>query len=153
MQTTLFQLWNKSYATNRLPNDWFLIANPIAFLIFNRPEHTQKVFDINRSFRPSRLFVAADGHSLYVSNDAGKFAAARMVVKQVDWNSDVRLSIRERICQRSLRNLKPSNCAFLMLKRNYSGKRLFAWPFTLFIQHYFVGEIQNRFRCYANQQE
>lgn len=72
------------------------LQTPLLFLIYNRPEHTQKVFDINRSFRPSRLFVAADGHSLYVSNDAGKFAAARMVVKQVDWNSDVRLSIREK---------------------------------------------------------
>lgn len=62
----------------------------IAFLIFNRPECTARVFERIRQARPSKLFVVADGPR---STDSGDFAncrAARAVVDQgVDWECEV----------------------------------------------------------------
>ena len=34
---------------------------PVLFLLFNRPEITQKVFDEIRKARSAKIFVAADG--------------------------------------------------------------------------------------------
>ena len=33
----------------------------MVLLIFNRPEHTSKLFEAVREVKPSRLFVVADG--------------------------------------------------------------------------------------------
>ena len=152
MQNNFVSIRNKVMLTGCQMTDSSL-QTPLLFFFFDRPEHTQKVFDINRSFRPSRLFVAADGHSLYVSNDAGKFAAARMVVKQVDWNSDVRLSIRwKEYANEVCGTWNHQIVLFLCWKRNYSENDCLPDP-SLYSFSTTLLEIQNRFRCYANQQE
>lgn len=63
---------------------------PVALIIFNRPETTAKVFEAIRQFRPSQLFVIADGPRPQVQGDAGRCAAARNIVEQVDWPCEVR---------------------------------------------------------------
>jgi hypothetical protein len=66
------------------------VRTAIAFLIFNRPECTARVFERIRQARPSKLLVVADGPR---STDSGDFAncrAARAVVDQgVDWECEV----------------------------------------------------------------
>ena len=37
------------------------LTAPVLFLIFNRPDTTQKVFNKIRQAKPKKLFVAADG--------------------------------------------------------------------------------------------
>jgi len=36
------------------------MKTPVAFLIFNRPDTTKKVFDVIRQAKPSKLLVVAD---------------------------------------------------------------------------------------------
>lgn len=65
------------------------MKTPIAFIIFNRPNPTQKVFDIIRQVRPAKLFVIADGPRADRPGEAESCAAARRVIEQVDWDCEV----------------------------------------------------------------
>ncbi|MEN9274751.1 MAG: hypothetical protein Q6J44_08030 [Gloeomargarita sp. DG02_4_bins_56] len=60
---------------------------PVAFLIFNRPELTQKVFQVIRQVAPKRLFIIADG----ARDDQEVFVCqqTRAVVEQIDWDCSV----------------------------------------------------------------
>src|SRR5947207_11305295 len=60
---------------------------PVAFIIFNRPSATPRVFDTIREHRRSRLLVIADGPRS--ESEARQCAAARSVIEQVDWECDV----------------------------------------------------------------
>ena len=42
---------------------------PVLFIIFNRPEFTQKVFDKIKEYKPERLFIVADGPRKYKDSD------------------------------------------------------------------------------------
>ena len=61
---------------------------PVLFIIFNRPETTERVFSAIRAYRPERLFVAADGPRPDRPEDREKCAAARALVK-CDWPCEV----------------------------------------------------------------
>lgn len=67
---------------------WRLRA-PVAFLIFNRPETTRRVFDAIRDVQPSRLYVIADGPRPDHPGDDEKCRLARAVVDSVDWPCEV----------------------------------------------------------------
>lgn len=69
---------------------------PILFLVFNRPDLTQKVFEKIRKVRPGRLYVAADGPRQDCSADVDACIEARRIATDVDWNCDVRTLFRER---------------------------------------------------------
>ena len=71
------------------------LNTPVLFLIFNRPDTTKLVFDRIRAARPGRLYVAADGPRENVSGDTSLCEAARKVLKEVDWECDVRTLYRE----------------------------------------------------------
>jgi hypothetical protein len=61
------------------------VQTPVAFIIFNRPERTAKVFAAIKAARPQKLFVIADGPRPSVASDCEKCAAARAMVDLVDW--------------------------------------------------------------------
>lgn len=63
---------------------------PVAFLIFNRPDVTARVFEAIRRARPPQLLVVADGPRADRPGEAEKCAATRAVVDGVDWECDVR---------------------------------------------------------------
>lgn len=67
----------------------------VLFLIFNRPNLTQEVFDQIRRARPSQLFIAADGPRLNTLDDRERCIRARQIVEQVDWECQVRTLFRE----------------------------------------------------------
>lgn len=76
----------------------------VAFLVFNRPDLTARVFAEIRRARPERLFVLADGPRKDHPDDAEKVLGVRSVVEQVDWPcqvernySDVNLGCRRRV--------------------------------------------------------
>jgi hypothetical protein len=62
------------------------LKTPVAFLIFNRPDTTERVFDTIRRVRPPKLLVVADGPRADRMDDAEKCAAARAVIDCVDWD-------------------------------------------------------------------
>ena len=72
------------------------LKTPVLFLIFNRPDTTQRVFDEIKKVRPSQLFVSADGPRNGVAGDAGRCQAARDIIKQVDWDCEVRTNFRDK---------------------------------------------------------
>ncbi len=70
-----------------------MIHTPIVFLIFNRPEPTQRVFEQIAQAQPARLLVVADGPR----NDleAEKCHQACAVIEQVDWDCEVLTNFSE----------------------------------------------------------
>ena len=62
---------------------------PVLFLIYNRPEHTQRVFAEIRNAKPIRLYIAADGPRPTRSKDFKLCEQARAVVDQIDWECEV----------------------------------------------------------------
>jgi hypothetical protein len=62
---------------------------PIVFLIFNRPDLTERVFAEIARARPRKLLVIADGPRPDHADDVEKCAAARRIIERVDWPCDV----------------------------------------------------------------
>jgi predicted O-linked N-acetylglucosamine transferase (SPINDLY family) len=83
--------------------EWQL-TTPVCFIIFNRPDVTQRVFEKIREAKPPKLLVVADGARANKSGEQEKCAAARAIINQVDWEcevltdySDINLGCRKRI--------------------------------------------------------
>lgn len=68
---------------------------PVLFLIFNRPEPTRQVFEAIRAYQPSRLYLAADGPRPEKPGEWRLCSDAREVLKQVDWQCEVRTLFRD----------------------------------------------------------
>ncbi len=65
------------------------IKTPVAFLIFKRPEITEKVFAEIAKVKPPKLLVVADGPRAEVPGEADKCAATRSIIEKVDWKCEV----------------------------------------------------------------
>lgn len=73
-----------------------LFDTPVLFLIFNRPDLSEKVFGQIRKVRPRQLFIAADGPRKTHSEDEEKCATTRKVVMDmIDWDCEVKTLFRE----------------------------------------------------------
>jgi len=70
-------------------------STPVLFLIFNRPDTTQQVFEQIRKVKPTKLFVAADGPRPTVTTDEEKCQQAREIIKQIDWECDLQTRFHE----------------------------------------------------------
>jgi hypothetical protein len=82
----------------------FQLNTPVAFLIFNRPETTQQVFNVIRQAKPPKLLVVADGPRADRPGEDKKCLAVREIVEQVDWDckvyknySDINLGCKLRV--------------------------------------------------------
>ena len=60
-----------------------------AFLIFNRPDKTEKVLEVIRQVKPRKLLVVVDGPRQDHPNDAERCKATRAVIDSVDWYCEV----------------------------------------------------------------
>jgi len=69
-------------------SDWQL-KTPVAFIIFKRPDTTEKVFEAIRQAKPRKLFVIADGARVDRPGEAERCAAARAIIDRVDWDCEV----------------------------------------------------------------
>ena len=67
----------------------FQLTTPVAFLIFNRPDTTARVFEAIRQAKPPKLLVVADGPRPDRADDIEKCKAARAVIEGVDWDCEV----------------------------------------------------------------
>jgi hypothetical protein len=69
-------------------SDWRL-TTPIAFIIFNRPDTTERVFAEIAKARPTKLLVVADGPRENRTEDLEKCSATRAIIDRVDWDCEV----------------------------------------------------------------
>lgn len=67
----------------------------VLLLIFNRPEMTAEVFQAIREVKPEKLYIGADGPRPGNTNDAELVQRTREVVKNVDWDCDVKHLFQE----------------------------------------------------------
>jgi hypothetical protein len=65
------------------------MRTPVAFIIFNRPDTTARVFESIRHAQPSKLLVIADGARPDKIGEAKKCAATRAIIDRVDWDCEV----------------------------------------------------------------
>lgn len=68
---------------------------PVLFLVFNRPEITERTFACIREAAPTRLFIHADGPRPDRPEDAERCARVRLIVQAVDWPCKVSCLFRE----------------------------------------------------------
>ena len=65
------------------------LSTPVAFIIFNRPDTTERVFEAIRQAKPQKLLVVADGPRPDRPGEAEKCAETRAVIDRVDWDCEV----------------------------------------------------------------
>lgn len=80
------------------------LKTPVAFIIFKRPDTTEKVFEAIRQAKPSKLFIVADGPRFEHLGEAEKCEKTRAIINRVDWEcqvfknySDVNLGCAKRV--------------------------------------------------------
>ena len=66
---------------------------PVVFLIFNRPDLTEQVFQAIAQAKPNRLLVVADGPRN--ENERVLCEQAREIIKKVDWPCEVQTNFSE----------------------------------------------------------
>lgn len=86
-----------------MENNWQL-KTPVAFIVFKRPDTTEKVFEVIRKAKPPKLLVIADGPRAYRPGEAENCAATRAIIERVDWEcevlknySDINLGCKQRV--------------------------------------------------------
>lgn len=67
----------------------FKLTTPVAFIIFNRPDTTERVFAEIARARPTKLLVVGDGPRANRPGEADKVAACRAIIRNVDWPCEV----------------------------------------------------------------
>lgn len=61
------------------------MRSPVLFLVFNRPDTTQQVFDEIKKARPPKLYIAADGPRTNKIGEVERCNAVKAIVKNIDW--------------------------------------------------------------------
>jgi hypothetical protein len=84
--------------------DEWQLQTPVAFLVFNRPDTTARVFEAIRAARPPRLLVVADGPRPDRPGEEERCRETRALLQRVDWPcqvetcfSEVNLGCRRRL--------------------------------------------------------
>lgn len=71
------------------------LTTPVLFLIFNRPETTQRVFNAIKKAKPTKLYVSADGPRKDRIGEQELCLATRDIIKQIDWKCEVYTNFHE----------------------------------------------------------
>lgn len=61
----------------------------VLFIIFNRPESTEKVFEAIKAARPEKLYIAADAPRISNVDDIEKCKKVRALTENIDWPCEV----------------------------------------------------------------
>lgn len=67
----------------------FKLTTPIVFIIFNRPDLTQKVFSEIAMVEPTKLFIIGDGPRIDKVGERNTVESTREIIQQVDWDCEV----------------------------------------------------------------
>ena len=79
----------------KLKTSFDMFNTPILFLIFNREDTAQRVFDAICQQKPKYLFVAADGARKNVAGEEKTCKRVRDIIKQINWDCEVKTLFRE----------------------------------------------------------
>ena len=71
------------------------LKTSVVFIVFNRPDTTERVFAEIAKARPPKLLVVGDGPRANRSGEAEKVAATRAIIKRVDWDCEVLTNFSE----------------------------------------------------------
>lgn len=71
-----------------------ILTTPVAFLIFNRPDLTEIIFEAIRQAKPKKLLVVADGPRF--PEEIEKCEQTRAIIKRVDWDCEVLTNFSEK---------------------------------------------------------
>jgi hypothetical protein len=74
----------------------YSVRTPVALLIFNRPDTTERVFAEIARARPSKLLVVADGPRDIRPGEAELCRQARAIIDRVDWECEVLTEFADR---------------------------------------------------------
>ena len=75
----------------------FKLTTPVAFIIFNRPDVTFRVFERIRRAKPTQLFIIADGSRPDKGEvEAEKCEQCRSIIDKVDWDCEVHVNFAEK---------------------------------------------------------
>jgi hypothetical protein len=66
------------------------LTTPVAFIVFNRPHTTAKVFAAIRQAQPSQLLIIADGPRLDRAGEAENCQQVRAICDRIDWECEVK---------------------------------------------------------------
>ena len=66
-----------------------MFNTPILFIVFNRPDTTQRVFSKIRELQPARLYITSDGPRLNNETDRINCEHVKAIVSNIDWPCDV----------------------------------------------------------------
>ncbi|MBC7332022.1 MAG: nucleotide-diphospho-sugar transferase [Synergistetes bacterium] len=73
------------------------LSIPVLFLIFNRLDTTEKVFEMIRRAKPPRFYVASDGPRHWKDGEKEKVEnVRRYVLSNIDWDCKVKTLFRDR---------------------------------------------------------
>lgn len=82
----------------------FKLTTPVAFIIFNRPDKTARVFAEIAKAKPPKLLVVSDGPRQNRAQEVERVATTRAIIDQVNWPcevltnySDINLGCRKRV--------------------------------------------------------
>ena len=67
---------------------------PVLFLIFKRPDTTQRVFEAIKKAKPKQLFISADGGRNEEEKKSCN-ALREAIVAQIDWDCELKTLFRE----------------------------------------------------------
>jgi hypothetical protein len=65
------------------------LTTPVAFIVFNRPEATRRVFSAIAAARPSQLMLIADGPRANRNGEAERCHQVRQIISEIDWPCEV----------------------------------------------------------------
>jgi hypothetical protein len=89
-------------STNPLDDNPFVLTTPVVFLVFNRPDLTERVFSRIAEAKPKTLLLIADGPRN--AKEAAFCDQVRKIVNRIDWEckvlrnfSDVNLGCKHRV--------------------------------------------------------
>lgn len=70
---------------------------PVLFLVFKRKEEAIKAFEPIKKYKPSKLYIAADGPRAHVVGEKDACEATRKaILDAVDWNCEVKTLFRDK---------------------------------------------------------
>ncbi|MDX2188619.1 MAG: nucleotide-diphospho-sugar transferase [Bacteroidota bacterium] len=72
-----------------------MFQTPVLFLVFNRPEETQKVFAQLQKLQPSKLYLAADGARFHKEGELEKCNKVKEILSHIHWTCEVKQLYRE----------------------------------------------------------
>lgn len=68
---------------------------PVLFIVFNRPDTTERVFEAIRKAKPKQLFVAADGPRPNKEGEHELCDAVRKISTSIDWDCEIKTLFRK----------------------------------------------------------